>query len=153
MKRRKKIVFGLVGLLVLIQFIRPAKNSGSTDTTMDMSKRLSVPMDVQALLKGSCYDCHSNHTNYPWYADVQPIGWLLANHINEGKSELNFTEFGLYTKRRQLSKLKAIGGSVKDGSMPLWSYTLIHQNAKLSAEETRLVVDWFEKMRDSLSTK
>lgn len=139
--------------MVLIQFIRPAKNSGSTDTTMDMSKRLSVPMDVQALLKGSCYDCHSNHTNYPWYADVQPIGWLLANHINEGKSELNFTEFGLYTKRRQLSKLKAIGGSVKDGSMPLWSYTLIHQNAKLSAEETRLVVDWFEKMRDSLSTK
>ena len=145
------IVFGLLGLFVLIQFIRPAKNDGRLDAQGDIAKRLNVPPTVQSRLKTACYDCHSNHTNYPWYTNIQPIGWLLANHIREGKVELNFSAFGSYSKRRQLSKLKAIGGSLRDGSMPLWSYTLIHQNAKLSNEEKQLIMDWAEKTRDSLA--
>lgn len=151
MKRWKKIVLGLLGLFVLIQFIRPAKNDGSVDSQMDIAKRFHVPPAVQSRLKTACYDCHSSHTNYPWYANVQPVGWLLANHIREGKAVLNFTAFGSYTKRRQLSKLKAIAGSLRNGSMPLWSYTLLHQNAKLSNEEKQLMIDWAVNTRDSLS--
>jgi hypothetical protein len=147
----KKIAIELLIAFVLIQFIRPARNAGSTETATDITKAVNVPMNVLARLKTSCYDCHSNHTNYPWYANIQPFGWLLANHISEGKAELNFNEFGAYTKRRQLSKLKSIGGSLQDGSMPLWSYTLIHQEAKLSEEEKRMIMDWAEKGRDSLS--
>lgn len=152
MKRWKKIGVGLLAILVLIQFFRPARNAGSTDLVMDVTRIVNVPLPVQSLLKTSCYDCHSNHTNYPWYANLQPVGWLLANHIKEGKGELNFNEFGSYTKRRQLSKLKAIAGSVRDGSMPLSSYTLIHQNAKLSDEEKGLIIGWAEETKDSLSS-
>jgi hypothetical protein len=112
-----------------------------------------VPGSVEGILKTSCYDCHSNKTCYPWYANIQPMGWVLANHIKDGKDDLNFNEFGTYTKRRQLSKLKAIGSSVKEGTMPLPSYTLLHQDAILSKEEKTLVTDWATKTRDSLEAK
>ncbi len=81
------------------------------------------------------------------------MGWMMANHIKDGKDDLNFNEFGAYSKRRKLSKLKAIGSSVKDGSMPISSYTILHQDAKLSKDEKRLVTDWATKTIDSLEAK
>ena len=151
MKVVKKILLGLLIVLILIQFIRPARNSGNGTMIADISREVNIPSNIQQRLKTSCYDCHSNHTNYPWYSNIQPLGWWLAHHIKEGKAELNFDEFSSYSNRRQLSKLKAIGESIKDGSMPLPSYTLIHQNAKLSAEDKKMIVDWAEKTRDSLT--
>jgi hypothetical protein len=108
---------------------------------------------VQKILIASCTDCHSNNTRYPWYANIQPVGWLLANHIKQGKAELNFSEFGNYSSRRQASKLKAIRYSVKDGSMPLSSYTFLHQDAKLSKENKALIIEWAAKTRDRFETK
>lgn len=150
MKRWRKIVIVVVILLVGIQFIRPAPNLGSGPYAADITQTATVPPAVQQLLSTSCYDCHSNHTRYPWYATIQPMAWYLSHHVKEGKAELNFNEFGTYSKRRQASKLKAIGGSVKDGSMPLSSYTLIHRDAKLSGEDKQLLIAWAEKTRDSL---
>jgi hypothetical protein len=151
MKRGKKILLVLAVVLVLIQFIRPAKNAGRPDGPADITKQFAVPENVGAVLKNSCYDCHSNYTRYPWYANIQPLGWWLADHIKEGKAELNFSAFASYSKRRQLSKLKGIYGSVKDGSMPLWSYRLIHRDEKLSDQEKQMLMNWAEKTRDSLS--
>jgi hypothetical protein len=118
-----------------------------------MITQFKTPTNVAGVLKISCYDCHSNNTRYPWYANIQPMGWLLADHIKDGKAELNFEEFGSYSKRRQLSKLKSIAGSVKDGSMPLASYTWMHRDAKLSAEKRALIIDWATRTRDSLAVK
>jgi hypothetical protein len=134
-----------------MQFIRPEKNRTTIISITDIAHVVNVPVNIHDLLKTSCYDCHSNNTNYPWYANTQPLGWWLANHIKEGRRELNFNEFGSYSLRRQLSKLKAIAESIKDGSMPLSSYTLIHQNAKLSENDKQAIIDWTEKVRDSLS--
>ena len=91
-------------------------------------------MDV---FKNSCYDCHSNNTRYPWYVNIQPMGWVMARHIKKGKENLNFSEFGTYSKRKQANKLRAIATSIKDGSMPLSSYTIMHTDAKLCEEEER----------------
>ena len=151
MKLPVKILIGILAVFVLIQFIRPAKNVGKAMLGTDITNIVAVPPNIQNQLRTSCYDCHSNNTNYPWYANVQPVGWWLANHIKEGKGELNFNEFGSYSKRRQLSKLKAIGKSIQDGSMPLSSYTLIHRNAKLSAEDKQMIMDWAGKAKDSLT--
>jgi hypothetical protein len=76
----------------------------------------------------------------------------LAKHIKEGKAELNFSEFGSYSIRRQISKLNGTANSVKAGSMPLSSYTMIHKNARLSKEDKALVIDWAERIRDSLKS-
>ena len=121
MKVSWKIMIGLGAVLVLIQFIHPAKNNGMDKPNLDITRIAILPLKVQNVLRTSCYDCHSNKTNYPWYANIQPLYWWLSSHIKEGKSELNFNEFGAYSKRRQLSKLKAIAERIRDGSMPLTS--------------------------------
>lgn len=151
MSRTKKIVVILLLVLIAIQFIRPARNSSNKVPQADLLRHYNVPANVAGVLKTACYDCHSNNTRCPWYANIQPVGWLLAYHVREGKEELNFDEFATYSQRRQLSKLKAIGNSIKDGSMPLWSYTLIHTDAKLSKENKALLTNWTNKITDSLS--
>jgi hypothetical protein len=94
MSRIKKILLAALIVFIAIQFIRPARNECGQPSPTDISKIDSVPGNVQTILKTYCYDCHSNHTNYPWYSNIQPAGWWLASHIKEGKAELNFSEFG-----------------------------------------------------------
>jgi hypothetical protein len=101
----KKILLSLLMVLILIQFIQPARNKSSELSSTDIKKTFSIPENVQLVLQISCYDCHSNNTNYPWYSKIQPFGWLLAKHIKNGKAELNFNEFSSYSLRRQISKL------------------------------------------------
>jgi len=151
MNRAKKILLGLLMVLILIQFFQPARNKSSELSSTDIKKTFSIRGNVQLILKISCYDCHSNNTNYPWYSRIQPFGWLLAKHIKNGKAELNFNEFSSYSLRRQISKLNGIGNSVKDGTMPLNSYTMIHKNARLSKEDKALLIDWAMSTKDSLS--
>ena len=142
---------GLLAVIILVQFIRPAKNAGNIALGSGITHTVNVPVTILNRLKTSCYDCHSNKTNYPWYSNIQPLGWWLAHHIKEGKAELNFNDFSSYSKRRQLSKLKAIVESIQDGSMPLSSYTLIHQRAKLTREDKKIIMDWAGKAKDSLT--
>lgn len=153
MSRTKRILLVILVVFIALQFIRPAKNNSGAVQQADMQTHFNVPDSVAGILKTSCYDCHSNNTRYPWYANIQPVGWLLNNHIQEGKKELNFNDFAAYSKRRQASKLRSIQNSVKDGSMPLSSYTLIHSDAKLSETNKALIIEWTSKTIDSLSNK
>jgi len=149
-----RIKIGLTLILVIliaIQFVQPARNQSVQVPTGGIARVISVPENVQAILQNSCYDCHSNNTRYPWYAMIQPGAWWMASHIEEGKAELNFDEFGNYSKRRQLSKLKAIQGSIEDKSMPLPSYTFIHRNANLSQKDQKLLKDWLGISREEIS--
>ena len=119
MGRIKKILLGILVAIIAIQFIQPARNKSARVLPTDVSKIYNVPENVQAILKRSCYDCHSNNTIYPWYSWIQPAGWWLASHIKRGKEELNFSEFGTYSSRKQGRKLFSITKSVEDGTMPL----------------------------------
>lgn len=152
MSRIKKILAGLFVSFIVIQFIRPGRNKSDQVLATDFTKIFSVPADVQLILQNTCYDCHSNNTKYPWYYNLQPVAWIMANHVRNGKKELNFSEFGNYTERRQASKLKDIADQVKDGEMPLSSYKWMHKDARLSDEQKILFVNWMRKMSDNLST-
>ncbi|MGN6539361.1 MAG: heme-binding domain-containing protein [Ginsengibacter sp.] len=151
MSRIKKIFLLIVVVIIAIQFIQPARNKSGQVLPTDISKTYNVPENVQAILKRSCYDCHSNNTVYPWYSCIQPIGWWLASHIKRGKEELNFSEFGSYSSRKQRSKFFAISKSVEDGTMPFASYTLIHTNSKLFKEDKAIIINWASKTKNSLS--
>ena len=146
----KKIGLAVLIVLIGIQFIQPARNENGQALHTDISKTVFIPGNVKSLLKTACNDCHSNNTNYPWYANIQPMGWLLANHIKDGKAELNFSEFGSYSQRRQQSKLKSIASQVKDDEMPLASYAFLHKNARLTKEQKALIIDWALQAKDSL---
>lgn len=152
MKLLKNTALVLVAVFVVIQFIRPAHNTSGQVLPTDFAKVMVVPNNVLTLLQNACYDCHSNNTKYPWYSNVQPMAWMMANHIQNGKEKLNFSGFGSYTSRRQTSKLKEIANQIKDGEMPISSYSLMHKNARLSKEQRNLIMDWANNTADSLST-
>ena len=150
----KKIHF--IGLIIflLMQLYQPTRNeSFEQDITGNFTKVYNVPKNVEIILRTSCYDCHSNNTYYPWYSYIQPARFFMERHIKEGKEELNFNEFGNYSKRRQNSKLKAISKEIESNEMPLSSYTLIHKNAILTASQKKKVLDWINKIEDSISSQ
>jgi len=148
MRKKFKIILScLLLIFILIQFIRPQKNLSSSISVNDISTKYPVPDTVQSILKVACYDCHSNNTRYPWYAKIQPVGWWLSNHINDGKRGLNFSEFASYRIKKQLHRLDDINDLVKKNEMPISSYTLIHTDAKLSEGQKLILSNWTENLK------
>lgn len=148
---KKKILLTLLAIFIIIQFIRPARNVSSQVAATDITKLYTVPENVQQVLKVSCYDCHSHNTAYPWYTNIQPVGWWLQSHVNEGKGHLDFSAFGTYPPKRQHHKMEEVIEQVQDNHMPLNSYLWIHQDAKLSADQKALVIQWAENLRDQIA--
>ncbi len=151
MKLYKKILLALLIVFIAIQFIQPAHNISGQVLPTDIPKTVNVPDKVLAIFKNSCYDCHSNNTRYPWYVYIQPMGWMMARHIKNGKDNLDFSDFGSYSQRKQANKLRAIETSIKEGSMPLSSYNIMHTDARLSAEDKKLITDWASNAKDRLT--
>ena len=150
----KKILF--IGLIIflLMQLYQPARNeSFEQDITANFTKVYNVPKNVEAILRTSCYDCHSNNTNYVWYSNIQPVRFFMEHHIKEAKEDLNFDEWGKYSKRKQENKLDRIVKQIKSDEMPLASYTLIHKNARLTTVQKKEVMDWISKIKDSISSQ
>lgn len=152
MSRTKRTLLVLAVLLVAIQFIPSVPNQNGQMDKSDISLAYGAPSQIQGILTKACYDCHSNNTIYPWYAKIQPIRLFLDYHIKEGKENLNFSEFGSYSLRRQANKLRAIENSIIEKTMPLKSYTLIHTNSRLNPEETKGLLEWISAKKDSISS-
>ena len=145
----KKILYVLLAAFIIIQFIRPKQNSSAGPFPNHISTKFAITDDVALILKTSCYDCHSNNSKYPWYYNIQPFTWWLQDHVNEGKKELNFSEFASFTPKRQRKKFNEIDEFVTEGKMPLESYTFIHRYAKLTAEQKAAIKKWCQ---ESLAT-
>lgn len=148
----KPVLIGLLVIFLLAQFIRPARNL-SNDQTNSLTTKYPVPEPVQTILKTTCYDCHSNYTVYPWYANIQPVASWLADHVKEGKGELNFSEFTTRKIAVQNKKFGEIIEMVQEGEMPMSSYTLIHRDAILSDAQQKLLTDWAQSMKDTLKAQ
>ena len=150
MKIVKVIAWILLIALVVIQFIPTERNQGDTVPISDFMVVNKVPSSVKETVRTSCYDCHSNNTAYPWYNKVQPVDWYLEDHIKEGKAELDFNEWDTYSDRRKSIKLRSIIKQIESGEMPLDSYTLIHKDAMLSEDDTKIVIDYMTSLKDIL---
>jgi len=162
-KRRifRIIIMGLLLVFVIMQFIQPGKNNQNYNMSNDITMVVPVPDSVHQLLKKACYNCHSNQTNYPWYANIQPLGWWLRDHIREGKSHLNFQEFALVEPKpgtpystkalRQDHKLEEVYEQVESHEMPLVSYTRIHSEAKLNKQQEKTLLEWVNTARKDLA--
>ena len=90
-KALKIVAIVLAAAIVLIQFVRIDKSNPVVvrEETLESSTR--VPPDIGEILGRSCSDCHTNQTVYPWYSNVQPMAWFLKDHIDHGRSHLNFS--------------------------------------------------------------
>lgn len=138
----RKVLIALALIMIVIQFVRPNRNDGEALGPNEVSKVYKVPAEVHATLQHSCYDCHSNKTNYPWYANIQPIGWWMQSHINDGKKHLNFSEYGTYPEKKAKHKFEEIEDAASNGWMPLGSYVWIHKDAQLTSEQAKAMADW-----------
>lgn len=145
-----KIILAIIIIFLGIQFIKPPRNYGTSIASSDISMVLDMPDSIKVILTNACYDCHSNNTRYPWYSNIQPVGWLLAYDIKKGKEELNFSEFGAYSQRRQVSKLNGIVNSIEEDIMPLKSYRMMHKSARLSSNEKSVIINWSKQIIDSI---
>jgi hypothetical protein len=148
---KKKILLGLLAILVVIQFIKPERNL-SNDETYAVSTKYPVSEDVKAILKVACNDCHTNSTEYPWYANWQPSAWWLNSHVKGGKQHLNFSEFTNRPVAVQNHKFEEVIEMVKEKEMPLSSYTWfgLHPEANLTDEQRAVITDWAQANMDSL---
>jgi hypothetical protein len=146
MKAYRKIGVLLLILLVVMQFIQPKKNISEGLSEGDISKVYTLPAGLHETLVNKCYDCHSNNTRYPWYFNVQPIGWWLAAHVHDGKENLDFSEFKSYETKKAMHKLEEIGEVIEDGSMPLKAYTLFHEDSKITTEEEKIITLWLTSL-------
>jgi hypothetical protein len=142
MSIKRKVLIGSVIILIAIQFIRPTRNIDVAEGENEISKKYQLTAEIHSVLKQSCYDCHSNNTRYPWYTNIQPVGWWMQSHVNEGKHHLNFSEFGTYPEKKAKHKFEEIEDAASNGWMPLDSYLWIHRDAKLTVEQSKAIAMW-----------
>ena len=148
MKKRYYILGGLVALLIASQLIPNELPDVETSNPGDIMGSGLVSQDVSILLKKSCYSCHSNETQYPWYSHVAPSSWLVARDVRAARKELNFSMWQDYDMMEKLEKLDDISIEVGEGEMPLPIYTLMHPSAKLDDKQREFIVAWAEATMD-----
>ena len=149
----RKILLVLLAALVIIQFIHPKKNKAEGSQPNYIGNAFPIPADVKTILAKACNDCHSNNTRYPWYSMLQPVHWWMNNHIKDGKKGLNFDEYTSRSLRFQYHKMEDVIEQLKEGDMPLNSYTWIHKDAKLTVEEKTRITGWAESVMDTMKAK
>lgn len=147
MKKVLKIILAIVlFIFIAIQFYQPALNVDKRQVyTTDFTQFYKMPVQVKAMIQTSCYDCHSNNTNYVWYDYIQPARALVENHIKNAKEDLNFNEWGTYTNRKQERLLNSIKEQIETKQMPLSSYTMMHKNTKLNDEQIKVLTNWLKE--------
>ena len=152
MKKFLKIVaIALAATFIAIQFIRPVFTNPPVNQAETLEASMQVPENVEAILTTSCKDCHSNETKYPWYSNVQPSAWFLADHIKDGRQHLNLSVWNTYETSRKKRKISEICEQVESREMPLPSYLYIHWNAKLSDEQIKILCDWTKQEGEKLN--
>lgn len=133
-----------------IQFVRPARINPPIDDAKTMTAKINVPIEVDAILTRSCNDCHSNKTEWIWYTSIAPVSWYTSHHVDEGRRELSFSEFGGYSDKKAVRKLTEICDQVTSGEMPLWDYAILHPTAKLSDADKQTLCDWAKQEQEKL---
>ena len=147
------IIISIILAFAIIQFFQPAKNTVKASTTSDIVFHLQIPSNVKKIIVNACYDCHSNNTHYPLYANVAPISWLLNSDIKKAKKKMNFSEWGQYDKKEQLKLLTDICDELTQGEMPLKSYVFMHSNAKLNPDQVDEICKWTEDAGEEVLSK
>ena len=138
MKVLKTLFLWTFATFLLLQFVKIEVPPPPKATSSD---EIKAPKEVMALLKKSCYDCHSNNTKYPWYSKVAPMSWQVNSNIKNGRKWLNFSIWEKYDEKKKQKIYKGIVDALKI-KMPPAEYLLIHKEARLTPKERKLLQDW-----------
>jgi hypothetical protein len=146
----KRMLVIFIAILVIMQFIRIDTTTKTTDNSMDFIALSGADANIAGMIRTACYDCHSHKTTYPWYSQVAPVSWWIGNHVNEGREHLNFSTWNQYDAEKQKHKLEECVEMIKEGEMPMKSFTWLHPEARLSDEQKQALSGFFNKMYEAL---
>ncbi len=147
----KGAVLALAALFVVIQFVGPDTTNPPVDAARTIQANTQITPEVAAIIVRACGDCHSHQTRWPWYSHVGPISWFLADHVNDGRKHLNFSEWATYNPKRMSKKLEEMRDEIEKGGMPLKSYLLLHPEARLSQDDIQQLGAWTAAERQRLA--
>lgn len=136
----KAILLVLMIALVVIQFIRPEKNNSGYDNVALFENETKPSLQVATILRENCYDCHSDQTQYPWYAEIAPFSFFLNDHIIDGKKHFNVSAWQSYSIKKKEHKLEEVVDVIENNEMPVWSYTLLHGG--IAEDDKKLLLQW-----------
>jgi hypothetical protein len=135
----------IIVAVIVIQFInRPDKSTTSEITPSHITKVMNVPSNVESILKRSCYDCHSDHTVWPWYSSIAPVSWLVSDDVVKGRKKMNFSQWAKIPASKREARLNEICEEIKSDEMPLPPYLIMHSDAKLSQADKDILCQWVE---------
>jgi|TARA_B110000285_G_C15137393_1_gene628023 hypothetical protein len=143
----KKAGIALLGVFIIIQFFRIDKTNPEYNEAEDFITITQPPTEIASLIKLACYDCHSHQAKYPWYSNIAPVSWMVANHIKEGRAHLNFSTWTTYPEKKADHKLEECAEELEAGDMPMKSYVVMHREAKMTDAQKTALVEWFESQR------
>jgi hypothetical protein len=132
------VTMALLVFLLIAQFITIQR------TNPPLKRDLEAPPQIKALLRGACYDCHSNETRWPWYTYIAPVSWLISHDVERGRQELNFSEWGSYYPATQMRKLQWMGRALREENMPPWTYSIFHLGTGLTQRDLMILEQWIE---------
>ncbi len=147
----KTILILLLLVLVVMQFFRPEKNAAEFREVTAFENETKPSKEIVTLLQNNCYDCHSNKTEYPWYAEIAPVSFWLADHIEEGNEHFNLSSWDTYDAKKKDHKLDELIEEVEEGKMPLDEYTWTH--GSMTNEEKEALIAWAKQARLNYNVK
>ncbi|MCE2611856.1 heme-binding domain-containing protein [Flavobacteriaceae bacterium D16] len=147
MKIVKKIAFALLVVFIGMQFYQPEKNIDNNNHLEVFLTETNPPEQVRMVLKQACYDCHSNNTVYPWYNNIAPVSYWLADHVDHGKGDLNFSDWAAYSVKKKDHKLEEVVEVIEGNEMPLEEYSWTHAEARLTEAQRKALIEWAENTR------
>jgi len=142
----KKSLLFFVAFLLALQFIPLEKTNPKSDATL----ALHADAKVMQVLKKSCYDCHSNATEWSIYSDIAPLSFIVHSHVDDARKALNFSEWQKISKDIKIARLKRTITTLKLDMMPLSSYLMFHQEKSLSSEDKKVLTQWCKSELKSL---
>ncbi|HWQ84676.1 MAG TPA: heme-binding domain-containing protein [Anaerolineales bacterium] len=134
----KKVFLIVLGLIVLIQLLPYGRSHNNPPVVQEPAWQ---GVETRPLAQRACFDCHSNETEWAWYSNIAPASWLIQHDVEEGRSKLNFSEWG-----RGEQETGEIGEVILNGEMPPAQYTLIHPDSRLSTTENEMLLNGFSAM-------
>lgn len=147
MKIVKKSLVVLLVIFLGMQLVRPEKNTSEVVAESDFITAETPDDEIAVTLKSACYDCHSNNTKYPWYAEVAPVSFWIADHVEDGTKHLNFSEWTSYSAKKKAHKMEELIEEVKEHEMPLESYVWMHEEAKLTQEQIEALTTFAQMLQ------
>jgi hypothetical protein len=142
---RQKIIIAVAVVFVAIQFFPVDRDNPPT------TQNLEMPVEVEQIIRPSCFDCHSNETNWPWYSYIAPVSWLVSQDVKEGREHLNFSEWDQLSEKKKKKRLEELVEEIEEERMPLPIYVLLHPEAKITDSELDTIREWVQQELDKLS--